>query len=114
MARIYEFEKDLKKDAITLLKRLFPVSMVHDTPNMPVKVGCGRKTKTREPGKSDLHCCIKGKAVYLEVKLPGKTLSKDQEKFKKQVHLAGGIFIEFHNLEELVEELRVNGLLVIN
>lgn len=108
---MYTHEKDLKRDAIEWLQWMLPNALILDTPTSAKLVAGGRRTKSTSKGKSDLHLCVEGKAVYPEAKLPGNTLSEDQIKFKKKVERAKGIFIEFHSIDELEKSLRFNELL---
>lgn len=78
---------------------------------MALRVGNGRKVKTRNPGMADHHICYLGKFVAIEAKMPGKDLDPDQIKYKKEVLLAGGIFICYHSIWELETEMINHGLI---
>jgi len=102
---LYENEKELKKAAADMLERL-PRCKLLKTDNMPLLVGRGVRVKTREPGMSDQHLCIRGLFVAIEAKMPGKDLDPDQIDYKASILSAEGIFIVYHSLYELVEELK--------
>jgi hypothetical protein len=76
------------------------------TDNMALMVGNGRKVKTRNPGMSDHHLCILGRFVAIEAKMPKKDLDPDQINYRRDILNAGGIFIIYHSLHELVTELK--------
>ena len=53
-------------------------------------------------GESDIfgHRISDGKAIYIEVKLPGETPRQDQDKFLKAMRAAGAIAGCAHSVEE--------------
>ena len=102
---LYRNESELKKAANNLLEKL-PRCKLLRTDNMALMVGSGKKVKTRNPGMSDHHLCLNGFFVAIEAKMPGKTLDPDQVIYRKDILAAGGIFIEYHSLHELIEELK--------
>ena len=55
-----------------------------------------------QQGESDIfgHRISDGKAIYIEVKLPGETPRQDQEKFLKAMRAAGAIAGCAHSVEE--------------
>jgi hypothetical protein len=53
---------------------------------MPVQTGYG------SPGL-DFHLCVRGRAVYIETKAPGKKLTALQEGTKAAIEAAGGIVL---------------------
>jgi hypothetical protein len=101
---IYINEGELKKAANDYFSKLKKCKLLK-TDNMALRVGNGRKAKTRNPGMSDHHLCIRGLFVAIEAKMPGKSLDTDQIKYKNQVESALGIFIEYHSIFELETEL---------
>ena len=107
---IYLNETDLKKQAADFLEVL-PYCKLLKTDNMPLLVGRGRRVKTREPGMSDQHLCIKGLFVAIEAKMPGKDLGPDQVDYKKDVERAIGIHITYHSVRELISELLKHSLI---
>jgi len=104
-----ENETELKKLGNEYLESL-PGCHVLKTDNMALRVGNGRKIKTRNPGMSDHHICKIGKFAAIEAKIPGKNLDPDQEKYKQSVLEADGIFILYHTIQELEDEMQANGL----
>ena len=56
-------------------------------------------------GESDIfgHRISDGKAIYIEVKLPGEEPREDQEKFLKAMKRAGAIAGCAHSVEEALE-----------
>lgn len=102
---LYASETELKKCANDLLSKL-PRCKLLKTDNMALKVGSGRKAKTRNPGLSDHHLCMNGFFVAIEAKLPGKDLDPAQKIYQSDILRAGGIFILYHSLHELVQELK--------
>lgn len=106
---LYGNETELKKAANDLLESL-PRCKVLKTDNMALRVGNGRKVKSRNPGMSDHHLCINGLFVAIEAKMPGKNLDTDQVTYRDDILSAGGIFIVYHSLYELVTEMKKNRL----
>ncbi len=53
-------------------------------------------------GESDIfgHRILDGKAIYIEVKLPGEKPRQDQDKFLKAMRAAGAIAGCAHSVEE--------------
>jgi hypothetical protein len=102
---IYLSETDLKKEAKKFLIKL-PRCKLLSTDNMPLIVGNGRRVKTRNPGMSDQHLCIRGLFVALEAKQHGKDLDPDQVDYKNDVEAAGGIHITYHSVKELISEMK--------
>lgn len=109
LPEMYRNETELKKAAADLLSRL-PRCRLLKTDNMALRVRGGIKAKTREPGMSDQHLCIHGLFIAIEAKIPGKDLDSDQIDYRRDILAAGGIFIVYHSLHELVEELKQHQL----
>lgn len=107
---LYRNETELKKAATDFLDKL-PQCKLLRTDNMALMVGNKRKVKTRNPGMADHHLCITGLFVAVEAKMPGKDLDPDQVKYRGDILSAGGIFIVYHSLFELVEELKKHRLI---
>lgn len=105
-----ESETELKKIGNQFLESI-PNCLVLKTDNMALRVGNGRKIKTRNPGMSDHHICLKGYFVAIEAKMPGKDLDADQVKYKAKVIKAGGIFIMYHSIDELEDQMVSYGLI---
>lgn len=57
-------------------------------------------------GVSDILACIKGRFVAIEVKKPGNTPSKLQEKFINDVNSIGGFAFWADNLNDVKEKLK--------
>lgn len=110
LPEMYANETELKKEANKLLEKL-PRCKLLKTDNMALRVGNGRKAKTRNPGMSDHHLCIVGRFVAIEAKMPGNDLDSDQIDYQNDVLAAGGIFIVYHSLKELVFELKRHRLI---
>jgi hypothetical protein len=108
---IYINESELKKAAVDNVLIYLKRCRILKTDNMPLLVGRGKRIKSREPGMSDQHLCIRGKFVALEAKMPGKTLDPDQVDYKRDVEAALGIHIEYHSIWELETELMKNKLI---
>lgn len=106
LPEMYANESQLKKAAADLLSRI-PRCRLIKTDNMPLFVK-NRRVPTREPGMSDQHLCICGLFVALEAKMPGKNLDPKlkQPEYRDSILAAGGIFIVYHSLKELVSELK--------
>ena len=102
---IYLNETELKKAAMENVLELLKNCKILYTDNMALRGGDGKKVKSRNPGMADHHLCIRGLFVAIEAKMPGKDLSDNQDKYKKAVLSAGGIFIMYHSLFELETEL---------
>ena len=102
---MYRNETELKAAGCKLLA-ILPRCKLLKTDNMALMVGNGRKVKTRNPGMSDHHLCLGGLFVAIEAKMPGKNLDTDQIDYRDTVLAAGGIFIVYHSLFELVSELK--------
>ena len=69
----------------------------------PVQMGMGASTL-------DILCCIDGKFVGIEVKVPGKKPTPRQVFTMKQIHLAGGVAFWTDSLEYTREMLEAAGL----
>lgn len=108
LPEMHRNETELKKAAADLLEKL-PRCRLLKTDNMPLIVR-NRRTKTREPGMSDQHLCINGLFIAIEAKMPGKDLDPDQIKYRDSIRDAGGIFMVYHSLFELMSELKKNRL----
>jgi len=106
---LFRNETELKKAACDLFQKL-PECKLLKTDNMALLVGNGLRVKTRNPGMADHHLCITGLFVAIEAKMPGKNLDPDQIDYKRDVIVAGGIFIVYHSLDELVEGLKKHRL----
>ncbi len=100
----YKNETALKKAAVEFLQ-LIPCCKILHTDNHALRVKGGVKVKTRNPGMSDHHICIRGLFVALEAKMPEKDLNEDQVRYKKSVLDAKGMFICYHSVDELQEEM---------
>lgn len=107
---IYKNESELKKAANDLLEKL-PRCKLLKTDNGARFVKGGRRAKSRTPGMGDQHLCIYGLFVSIEAKMPGEKLKPDQVTYRDEVVAAGGIYIEYHSLYELVEEMKKHRLL---
>lgn len=110
---LYENESALKKAGADFLQKL-PRCRLLKTDNQPLIVGRGRRVKTREPGMADQHLCIRGLFVAIEGKMPGKDLDPDQVDYKADIQQAGGIFILYHAVSELIEEMKKYKLITGN
>jgi len=53
-------------------------------------------------GTADIHCCIKGRAVYVEVKIGKDKMSQEQKNYQKQVVSAFGIYYIARDFETFV------------
>lgn len=111
LPEMYRNETELKKAAADLLSKL-PRCELFKTDNMPLIVR-GRRTKSREPGMSDQHLCIRGLFVAIEAKMPDKNLDpkKKQPEYRDKVLRGGGIHIVYHSLFELVSEMKKQRLI---
>lgn len=105
LPEMYRNEAELKKAATDLFGKL-PRCKLLKTDNMALMVGNGRKVKTRNPGMADHHLCLNGFFVAIEAKMPGKDLDPDQIDYKNEVLAAGGIFIIYHSVSELISEMK--------
>lgn len=61
---------------------------------MPVQNGMGAPAL-------DYYCCIDGKFVAIETKVPGKSLTPRQEITREEIVLAGGTVYEIHDQPEV-------------
>ena len=107
---LYQNEKELKKAGSDFLKSI-PGFLFLPTDNSGLMVRGKMRGKTRIPGFSDHHLCAVGLFVAVEAKMPGKDLDPDQVKYRGKVLAAKGIFIVYHSLYELVQELKRHRLL---
>jgi hypothetical protein len=103
-AELYLNETELKKAGVQFLKLLKYCKILY-TDNMALRVGNGRKVKSRNPGMSDHHICLRGLFVAIEAKMPGNDLDPDQITYKKDVLSARGKFITYHSVFELQSEM---------
>ena len=109
-SEMYLNETELKKKGIEFLQSL-PRCKILDTDNMALRVGNGRKAKTRNPGMSDHHICLNGYFVAIEAKMPGKDLDPDQVIYRDEVLAANGIYIVYHSVSELISEMKKHQLI---
>ncbi len=107
---LYLNETELKRAGISFLKILSNCKILY-TDNMALRVKGGTRAKTRNPGMSDHHICIRGLFVAIEAKMPGKDLDKDQIDYKRDVIAAQGKFITYHSVFELESEMRKQNLI---
>jgi hypothetical protein len=63
-------------------------------------------------GLPDIHACLKGNAVYIEVKTGEGKLSPDQMKEKARIEQAGGIYIEARSVDDVEDRLVQEGLVL--
>lgn len=68
----------------------------------------GSRIKIGTPGESDImgHRIVDGKALYIEVKLPGESPRPDQQKFLNAMTCAGAIAGCAHSVEEALDIVR--------
>lgn len=61
--------------------------------------------KIGHPGEADIwgHRCSDGRAIYIEVKLPGENPRDDQQKFLDAMRRTGAITGCAHSIEEALE-----------
>ena len=66
---------------------------------------CGTIVNVGQHGESDIfgHRISDGKAIYIEVKLPGEEPRQDQEKFLNAMRAAGAIAGCAHSVEEALK-----------
>lgn len=50
----------------------------------------------------DFHCCVEGRAVYIETKAPGKKLTPRQENTVRQIQASGGLVFVVSTDEHIV------------
>lgn len=67
---------------------------------MPVQMGFGA------PGL-DYYCCINGRFVAFETKVPGKNLTPRQEQTAQEILNAGGLVFVIRTKEDITGALRV-------
>ena len=101
---LYLNETELKQAGIEFLKLLKNCKILY-TDNMALRVGNGRKVKTRNPGMADHHICLRGLFIAIEAKMPGKDLEPDQVTYKNEVLSSMGKFIVYHSVYELETEM---------
>lgn len=65
------------------------------------------KRTTNQVGTSDFICCVNGRFLALEAKMPGKRPTAEQEAFLEAVRLAGGHACVVHSLGKAVEALKL-------
>lgn len=65
----------------------------------------GAVVKIGHPGEADIwgHRCSDGRAIYIEVKLPGEEPRDDQQKFLDAMRRTGAITGCAHSIEEALE-----------
>lgn len=107
LPEMWRNETELKKAAADLLSKL-PRCELFKTDNGALRVKGGVRVRSREPGMSDQHLCIRGLWVSLEAKMPGKELDPKlkQPEYRDKVLRGEGIHIVYHSLHELVEALK--------
>lgn len=68
----------------------------------------GGRVQVGTPGESDImgHRIADGKALYIEVKLPGERPRPEQQKFLDAMNAAGAIAGCAHSIEEALEIVR--------
>ena len=71
----------------------------------------GNKIKLCRDGWPDVTACVNGKFVGIECKTKGGRLMKTQEKAKKSIEDAGGIYLIVRELKTLRDFLRREGVL---
>ena len=101
---LYLNETELKRAGVDFLKLLKNCKILF-TDNMALRVGNSIKVKTRNPGMSDHHICLRGFFIAIEAKMPGKDLDPKQITYKKDILSAGGKFICYHSVFELESEM---------
>lgn len=86
--------------------------------NALARAGCSEILKTMQPvrygapGTPDIQGILEGgRAIGIEVKKPGETLSDEQRAWRKMFVGLGGFFIEAHSPEEVSRELLHAGIL---
>jgi hypothetical protein len=57
---------------------------------------------TGQNGSSDIHCCINGRAVYIEVKINSDRQSQAQKNYQKQVETAFGTYYIARSFESFL------------
>jgi len=57
--------------------------------------------KNNKPGSSDIFLCIKGKAIFLEVKAPKRKQTDNQKDFEELVNSVQGYYYVVHSVEEV-------------
>ncbi len=67
---------------------------------MPVQTGYG------SPGL-DFHLCIRGRAVFIETKVPGKKLTPQQEATRAAMQQAGGLVFVIYDGESLQAAMEI-------
>ncbi len=56
-------------------------------------------------GRPDLDACVKGRAVFIEVKTGAGELSGDQIRERNRIEIAGGIYIEARSVDDVEKRL---------
>ena len=54
-------------------------------------------------GTADLHACIRGKHISIEIKTGSDKMSEFQNKEKERIENAGGLFWEVKNMDDFIE-----------
>ncbi len=83
---------------------------VNPAPNKSKATAGRSKAMGMKAGTPDLVFVWKGRFVAIEVKLPGKSLSKVQKEVHELIGLAGGVRHTVHSLVELEMFLQVIGV----
>lgn len=96
-------EKDIKRKVLNyLLKELKCFAFVISTTGIyDHERGFFRTGPKR--GVPDIIAIYRSKFIGIEIKRKGNKLSPDQEAFRENVKLAGGLFFVIHSVEELKE-----------
>lgn len=82
----------------------------NDTPGLAYDRN-GRPFKSGRTGSSDILACIQGRFLAIEVKTGTGSLSTPQRRFRDAVRAAGGLFVEARSVDDVIDALRLHGLL---
>jgi hypothetical protein len=100
-------ETELQNQIIAHLNNTFPKVRCWRNSNMTGRMPSGYYAHAGLPkGSADIICCVKGKFLALEVKMPGKQPSEEQEKWGAEVTEAGGVYEIVHCINEAVDAVK--------
>jgi len=88
------------KQCVNYLNRIHHC-IAFETPSTPHK-----RRKTNKTGISDIHCCLSGKFISIEVKLEGDRQRAEQREFQADVERCGGIYWIVESVGNLADEVK--------
>lgn len=101
---------DLVNEIRLYLAEIGAMSVPVDTPGL-LFTRDGRPAKFGTKGALDIAATLKGRAVWIDAKTGRDRLKPAQQKFCQAQERAGGIAFAAHSVEDVVNRLRMEGLI---